>query len=108
MAESEMKAKTKPPKGGRKGGTLYPKIALQDALDYGEKLVSKTHTGAQSATIILPGVFGSASNTGKVRASALKQFGLLAGEADAYEATELAKKIVAATQEERTGLEVVS
>lgn len=102
MAESEKKAKNKPPKGGRKGGTLYPKIALKEALEYGEKLVTKTHTGAQPAAIILPGVFGSAADAGKIRASALKQFGLLAGDAKAYRATELAKKIVAATQEERT------
>jgi hypothetical protein len=104
MAESENKAKTKPPKGGRKGGTLYPKINLEEALGYSEKLVAKTHTGAQPAATILPGVFESPSTTGKVRASAVKQFGLLGGDISAYQATELAKKIVAATPEERPGL----
>src|ERR1051326_2738011 len=83
----------KMPKGGRKGGTLFPRINLKSALEYSKKLVAKTHTGAQPDTIILPGVFGSAAAPGKVRASALKQFGLLTGEADAYQATQLAKDI---------------
>ncbi len=100
MPEVEKPAK-KPPKGGRKGGTLYPKLNLKQALEYSEKLVSKTHTGAQPATTILPGVFANAGPVGKVRASALKQFGLLSGDPKAYEATELAKQIMAATPEER-------
>ncbi len=47
MAETEKPSKKpKPPKGGRKGGTLFPKLNLKQALEYAEKLVSKTHTGA--------------------------------------------------------------
>jgi hypothetical protein len=102
MAESEKVAATKTmPKGGRKGGTRFPKIDLKQALDYSKKLVSKTHTGAQPASIILPGVFGNAGPVGEVRASALKQYGLLEGTSDAYKASQLAKDIDAALEEDR-------
>src|SRR5271165_1936182 len=105
MAETEKTAATKkPPKGGRKGGTLFPKINLKQALDYSKKLVSKTHTGPQPEETILPGVFGNAGATGKVRVSALKQFGLLEGTADAYKATKLAKDIDATPEEDRSPL----
>jgi hypothetical protein len=107
MAETE-KAKPaatkKAPKGGRKGGTLFPKINLKQALDYSKKLVAKTHTGPQPEQTILPGVFGSAGPTGKVRASALKQFGLLEGGTEAYQATPLAKQIDGAPPEDRAPL----
>jgi hypothetical protein len=105
MADNEKSAATrKPTKGGRKGGTLFPKLNLKLALDYNKKLVSKTHTGPQSEKTILPGVFGSATNPGKVRASALKQYGLLEGTVDAYKATQLAKDIDAAPDEDRPPL----
>jgi|SRR5271157_1385490 len=91
MAEIEkMAKKSTPSKGGRKGGTLFPKIGLKQALEYAMKLVAKTHTGPQPEKTVLPGVFGSSSNPGKVRASALKQFGLLEGGREAYQATPLA------------------
>lgn len=92
--------KSKKPKGGRKGGTRFPQISLKDAVEYAKKLASKTHTGPQPAGIILPGVFGSATQTGQIRASAMKQFGLMDGLAEAYSASELAKKIIAATPED--------
>src|SRR5260370_24144240 len=105
MGETEKPATTKKTlKGGRKGGTLFPKIKLKKALDYGKKLVAKTHTGPQPEKTILPGVFGNAGPGGKVRASALKQFGLLEGTADAYQATQLAKDIDAAPPEDRPPL----
>jgi hypothetical protein len=97
-------APTKPAKGGRKGGTLFPKISLKQALDYAEKLVSKTHTGPQPEKTILPGVFGNAGPIGRVRASALKQYGLLEGTIDAYKATKLAKNIEAAINGDRLQL----
>jgi len=101
MAQSEKPGKkTTPPRGGRKGGTLFPKINLAQAVDYARKLVAKTHTGPQPASTVLPGVFGSATSPGRVRASALKQFGLLEGGTGAYEATQLARKIEAAPVEE--------
>ncbi len=103
MAEDKQTGK-KTPKGGRKGGTLFPKVGLKQALDYAKKLVSKTHTGAQPEKTLLPGVFGSSGATGKVRASALKQYGLLEGGADAYKATKLARDIEAAPEEDRPPL----
>ena len=104
MAETEKQAAKKPPKGGRKGGTLFPKINLKQSLEYAKKLVSKTHTGAQPEKTILPGVFGNAGPGGKVRASALKQYGLLEGAVDAYKATKLSKDIDAAPDEDRPPL----
>jgi hypothetical protein len=91
----------KPPKGGRKGGTLFPKINLGQALEYAKKLVAKTHTGPQPEKTILPGVFGSAGTPGKIRASALKQYGLLEGPVDAYRATKLARDIDATPESDR-------
>lgn len=76
MAENKKHA---PPKGGRKGGTRFPQLGLVKALEYCGKLVSKTHTGPQPESIILPGVFNTSGTVGQVRASALKQYGLLEG-----------------------------
>lgn len=104
MAETEKPATKAPPKGGRKGGTMFPKINLEQALGYAKKLVSKTHTGPQPEKTILPGVFGNAGSEGKIRASALKQYGLLEGAADAYKATALARNIEAAPNEDRAPL----
>lgn len=102
MAGTEKPSATKkPPKGGRKGGTLFPKINLQQVLDYAKKLVAKTHVGPLPEKTILPGVFANAGAGGKVRASALKQFGLMQGDAKAYEATQLAKDIDACPSEDR-------
>jgi hypothetical protein len=101
MTDNDAKAaKKKPPKGGRKGGALFPKINLEQALEYAKKLVSKTHAGAQPEKTILPGVFGNAGPIGKVRASALKQYNLLEGAVAAYKATQLAKDIDAAPEED--------
>ena len=99
MTENERTAKSPtPPKGGRKGGTTFPRLNLKQALEYADKLVGKTHTAPQPAKTILPGVFGNAGPEGGVRASALKQYGLLEGPKSAYQATKLAKDIVAAPQ----------
>ena len=99
MADFEKHSK-KPPKGGRKGGTLFPKVKLQQAAEYAKKLVSKTHTGPLPEKTILPGVFGNAGSSGKVRASALKQYGLLEGQAEEYKATQLAKDLDAAPDDD--------
>ena len=90
------------PKGGRKGGTQFPQVALKKAAEYAKRLVSKTHTGAQPAEVILKGVFDHAGSDGKIRASALKQYGLLEGTPNAYEASDRAKKLVAAPEGEAT------
>lgn len=101
MTDTETKAaKVKLLKGGRKGGALFPKINLEQALGYAKKLVAKTHTGPQPERTILPGVFGNSGPIGKVRASALKQYGLLEGTVAAYKATQLAKDIDAALEED--------
>jgi hypothetical protein len=107
MAESEKgpaakSAGKKAPKGGRKGGTTFPRINLERALKYADKLVSKTHTGALPESQILAGVFGSSGPDGQVRASALKQYGLLEGDKTAYKATPLAQTIDAALAEEKS------
>lgn len=104
MAEPASTPTKKPPKGGRKGGTIYPHINLQRALEYSKKLVSKTHTGAQPEDEILPGVFGTSGPEGKVRASALKQFGLMEGDAKGYKASQLAIDIDAALPDDRPAL----
>jgi hypothetical protein len=104
MPNSEKPAKRQPPKGGRKGGTTFPRLTLKQALGYSDKLVRKTHTAPQPQRTILAGVFGNAGPDGKVRASALKQYGLLEGDVKAYQATKLAKDIDGAPQEDRPPL----
>jgi hypothetical protein len=94
----------KTPKGGRTGGRQFPRISLKDAIGYSDKLVSKTHIGPQPASVVLPGVFGASSGRGQIKASALKQFGLLEGPATAYQATKLAKAIQAAVPDEKPAL----
>lgn len=96
--------KTVTPKGGRKGGATYPRINLEKAVNFAKKLVSKTHTGPQPANVILPGVFGDKGGGGRVRASALKQYNLLEGSTKGYCASNLAKQINAATEEELPAL----
>lgn len=89
------------PKGGRKGGTSFPRVALSDALGYAKKLVTKTHAGSQPQDVIFSGVVGAKSGTGAVRIGALKQYGLIKGDAKAnYSAEELAKQIIAAPADE--------
>jgi len=94
----------KAPKGGRKGGTTFPRITLEKALQYSDKLVSKTHTGGLPESTILAGVFGTSGPDGQVRASALRQYGLLEGDKTAYTATPLAREIDAALDEEKPAL----
>lgn len=89
------------PKGGRKGGSVFPRVALDDAVKYARKLVSKTHTGPQPLDVIMSGVVGAKSGTGNVRISALKQYGFLKGDSKAnFSAADLAKKIATAPTEE--------
>lgn len=105
MAEIEkLKSAKTMPKGGRKGGALFPKVNLEQALAYAKKLVSKTHTSSLPEKTILPGVFGNAGGQGKIRASALKQYGLLEGTVNAYQATKLAKEIDAAPEGDQAPL----
>lgn len=101
MSEKEKK---KPPKGGRKGGAFYPKIDLKKAVEYNKKLVSKTHTSPQPASVIHPGVFNTNGTEGVVRASALRQFGLLNDDKTKMEALELGKNIASSPPDELSPL----
>lgn len=89
------------PKGGRKGGTVFPRVSLKDALSYAKKLVSKTHVNAQAKDVIFSGVVGAKSGLGDVRMSALRQYGFLKGDTKSdFSADELAKQIAAAPDDE--------
>lgn len=92
--------------GKRKGGTRFPRETLETAAGFAAKLASKTHVSAQPADIIYPGVFNSkvGASTAEIRASALKQFGLMSGTTAAYSATPLAKQLAVAEGAERTRL----
>jgi len=93
------------PKGGRKGGSVFPRVGFMDAIKYARKLVSKTHTAAQPKDVILSGVVGAKAGKGAVRMSALKQYGFLKGDAKAgFSAGDLAKKISAAPSDELVAL----
>lgn len=98
---ADEKKKRKPPKGGRKGGKMFPQLGLKAALDYSWKLVAKTHVSSQPEQTLLPGVFGSSGPVAKVKASALKQFGLMEGSSKAYSASKLGKDIAAAPESEK-------
>jgi len=93
------------PKGGRKGGSVFPRVGFMDAIKYARKLVSKTHTAPQPKDVILSGVVGAKAGIGAVRMSALKQYGFLKGDAKTgFSAGDLAKKISAAPPEELVAL----
>jgi hypothetical protein len=105
MAGSEKKTSKSPNmKGGSKGGTRFPRLNLKEALGYSRKLVSKTFSGPQPAVTILVGVFNTRGPSGQVRASAVKQYGLMDGDSKNYSASDLAKKIEAVVPEERAEL----
>jgi hypothetical protein len=96
---SGVQENAKMPKGGRKGGTIFPRLDLKQALEYSKKLVSRTAVNPQPEATILAGVFNNAGSQGKIRLSALKQFGLLEGTPAAYKATQLARNIEAAADD---------
>jgi len=93
------------PKGGRKGGSIFPRIALMDAIGYARKLVSKTHTAPQPKDVILSGVVGAKAGTGAVRMSALKQYGFLKGDIKTnFSADDLARRISSSPSDELVSL----
>lgn len=95
------KTTKKMPKGGRKGGAVFPRIDLEQAAGYAKRLVSKTHTGVQPRDIIFPGVLDTKGPQGEVRISALKQYGFAKGDSKAgFEATPAAKKMASAPSTE--------
>lgn len=94
-------AKRVMPKGGRKGGAIFPRIALKDAVDYAKKLVSKSHTAPITRDVLFSGVLGAKGGIGDTRASAVKQYGLMVGgQKGGFSAGELAKKLSVAPPEE--------
>lgn len=97
MAEDK---KSPPRSGGAKGGARYPRTDLKKAVAYAKRLVGKTHTGPQPENIVLPGVFDSAADAGRIRASSLKQYDLMEGTAKGYFASDLAKDIAASPEDE--------
>ena len=104
MNAEEKKARVMP-KGGRKGGSIFPRVSLNDALGYAKKLVVKTHANRISQDVVLSGVVGAKSGIGNIRMSALKQYGLIVGDKKAlFTASDLAKKIAAAPAEEAVAL----
>lgn len=92
------------PRGGRKGGTTFPRMGLTEALTYSDSVAKKTTTGPQSVENIRLGVFGNKGPRGGVKAAALKQYGLLEEKNDTYNSTALARKILAAIDEEKPAL----
>jgi hypothetical protein len=94
-------AKRVMPKGGRKGGAIFPRIALKDAVDYAKKLVSKSHTAPITRDVLFSGVLGAKGGIGDTRASAVKQYGLMVGDQKSgFSAGELAKKVSVSPPEE--------
>src|ERR1700722_14724236 len=94
-------AARKMPKGGRKGGSIFSRVAFKDALSYTKKLVAKTHVAAQPQGVIHSGVVGARGGKGDVRISALKQYGFMEGDkAKGFGASVLAKKINSAPFDE--------
>jgi len=85
----------------RKGGTRYPKVGLEKAEKYAKSIASKTHTSPQPLDIIAKGVFGVCRPAADIRLSACRQFGLVDGKNAALQASAIAKKLTAATEQDR-------
>lgn len=90
-------------KRGRKGGTTFPRYGLKHLSSYLKSLVSKTHTNSINIEQLNAGVFGVGAKSipGKVKSSALKQFGLISGDNTKFKATELCSKITMSEGEEQ-------
>lgn len=101
---ADASAKKTMPKGVRKGGTRFPRHKFTEALPWARKLVSKTHLGPQPVAIVLSGVVGATSSVGEVKISSLRQYGLLEGKAAEITASDLARRIAAAPEDELRGL----
>ena len=92
------------PKGGRKGGAIFPRMNLDTAVSHAKRLVSKTHTGPQAKAIIYSGVLDAKGSGGDVKISALKQYGFSTGDAkNGFGASEAAKKLSSSPPEEVAG-----
>lgn len=78
-------------KRGKKGGTQFPRYSLKHLSQFLENILGKTHTSTITIEQLNAGVFGvsASSPTGKVKCSALKQFGLLSGDYKKLDSTDL-------------------
>ena len=90
----------------KKGGTIFPKYSLKDVRKSLKPLISKTHLTSISIQQLNSGVFsvGANSPSGKVRYSALKQFGLVDGTYAQITPSKLAKSINIASVDEAAPL----
>jgi len=88
---------------GKKGGTQFPKYSLKHLEQFLSSLNNKTYTNAITIEQLNAGVFGIGANSssGKIKSSALKQFGLIEGDYKKFKATELCSKIVISEQNEK-------
>lgn len=91
-------------KRGKKGGISFPRYSLKHLIPFLKIIVSKTHINTIDLAQINAGVFavGAKSTYGKVKCSALKQFGLLEGDYTKFKATELCSKITNSDGGEQT------
>lgn len=100
----DQKPKKVMPKGGRRGGSVFPRMTLTDAVKAAKKLVSKTHTGPQEKAAIFA-VVGAKGGKGEVKISALKQYGFMGGDTSSkFSASDLAKRLIAAPEDETAPL----
>lgn len=88
----------------KRGGARFPKHKLEDALGWAAKLVSRTHASPQPEEIIFAAVVTSRGSTGDIKIAALKQYGLMEGTSTGYSATDLARRISAAPDEDAAPL----
>lgn len=93
-------------KGGKKGGTQFPRYSLDHLVIFLKNLASKTHINTVTIQQLNAGVFNVAagSNRGKIKSSALKQFGLLEGDYQKLKATQLCRDISIAEPGEKEHL----
>lgn len=82
-------------KRGKKGGTQFPRYSLEHLHPLLKSLASKTHTNTITIEQLNAGVFGVGANSpvGKVKSSALKQFGLITGDYKKIKSSELTSRI---------------
>jgi hypothetical protein len=82
-------------KRGKKGGTSFPRYSLAHLNQFLSEFASKTHTSTINISQLNAGVFklGANSPKGKIKSSALKQFGLLEGDYKKAKASELCSNI---------------
>jgi hypothetical protein len=95
-------AKKALPGSGKKGGAVFPRYALESSVGAAKRLVSKSHAGPVPKDIYFSGVLQATGPTAEIKASSLKQYGLVHGTAQTgLTATALAKTIASADDPER-------